>query len=58
MSLWDEDRIEVPITPWPVPAALDAGASTRADLIRVSAQLYNGPDDYDALAAALRRRLR
>jgi isopenicillin-N epimerase len=36
--------IEVPIVPWPAPPAR---------LVRISAQLYNSIDDYDALASAL-----
>ncbi|MEZ6195304.1 MAG: aminotransferase class V-fold PLP-dependent enzyme [Planctomycetota bacterium] len=47
-ALVEEDRIEVPIFPFPAPPA-------RA--LRVSAQLYNDRSDYVALAAALRRRL-
>jgi selenocysteine lyase/cysteine desulfurase len=58
MSLWDEERIEVPITPWPVPAGLVADERPRENLLRISAQAYNTADDYAALAAALRRRLR
>jgi isopenicillin-N epimerase len=51
--LVDDDRIEVPIYPWPVPAAESPGPATR--LIRVSSALHNGPDDAERLAAALRR---
>ena len=51
--LVDECRVEVPIYPWPVPAALSPSASRR--LIRVSSALHNGPDDVDRLVAALRR---
>jgi isopenicillin-N epimerase len=43
--------IEVPIYPFPVPAAASPGPPRR--LIRVSAALHNGPDDVDRLAAAL-----
>jgi hypothetical protein len=43
--------IEVPIYPWPVPAAETPGPPRR--LIRVSSALHNGPDDVDRLAAAL-----
>ena len=46
-----EHGIEVPIYPFPVPAAGSPGPSRR--LIRVSAALHNGPDDVDRLAAAL-----
>jgi isopenicillin-N epimerase len=45
-SLWHQDRIEVPVHVWPAPPRR---------LIRVSAQLYNGAEDYDRLAAALGR---
>lgn len=40
--------IEVPIVPWPLPPKR---------LVRVSAQLYNTPDDYRRLAEALRELL-
>ncbi len=43
-ALFDRFDIEVPVAAWPVPPRR---------LIRVSAQLYNAPDDYDRLAAAL-----
>ena len=49
--LVDEDRIEVPIYPWPVPAAESPDPPRR--LIRVSSALHNGPDDVERLAAAL-----
>jgi hypothetical protein len=49
--LLDEYRIEVPIVPWPVPAA-ESPAPTRR-LIRISAALHHGPDDAERLAAAL-----
>jgi isopenicillin-N epimerase len=45
------DRIEVPIYPFPVPAAESPTGPRR--LIRVSSALHNGPDDVDRLAAAL-----
>lgn len=51
-----EDRIQVPIGPWPVRAALAVGATPRI-LIRISAQRYNEPVDYERLAEALTRRL-
>ena len=50
--LIDVERIEVPIVPWPVPAAESPAAAQR--LIRVSSALHNGPDDVDRLVAALR----
>jgi isopenicillin-N epimerase len=50
--LVDKYRIEVPIYPWPVPAAESPDPARR--LIRVSSALHNGPDDVERLAAALR----
>jgi isopenicillin-N epimerase len=44
-----QDRIEVPIFPWPT-------ADDRC--LRVTAQLYNTPEQYERLAQALARRLR
>ena len=49
--LVEEFGIEVPIVPWPVPAAGPARARRR--LIRISSALHNGPDDVDRLVAAL-----
>ena len=50
--------IEVPLNGWPVPAARAlADDPPRLVLLRVSAQRYDEPADFDALAAALRRRL-
>jgi isopenicillin-N epimerase len=49
--LLDRFRIEVPIYPWPVPAAESPDATRR--LIRVSSALHNAPDDVDRLADAL-----
>jgi isopenicillin-N epimerase len=40
-------RIEVPVIPWPAPPRR---------LLRLSAQLYNGIEQYERLAAALRER--
>ncbi len=56
-QLFDEERIEVPIIPFPVPAALAAGAGPTAALVRISAQRYNEADEYAALASALAARL-
>ena len=56
-ALLDEDGIEVPIMPWPVRAARSPGGDPAIALIRVSAQRYNEPADYDRLAEALARRL-
>jgi hypothetical protein len=46
----------VPIIGWPVRAALDGSVEPRV-LLRISAQRYNEPADYERLAAVLRRRL-
>lgn len=46
-----DHRIEVPIFPWPVPAARSATPAQR--VIRISSALHNGPDDVDRLVAAL-----
>ena len=51
-----EDRIQVPIGGWPVRAAW-AGDGPERVLLRISAQRYNEPTDYDRLAEALVRRL-
>jgi isopenicillin-N epimerase len=44
-TLLDGWKIEVPIAPWPAPPAR---------LLRVSAQIYNAPSQYELLASALR----
>ncbi len=54
-ALESEDRIQVPIGPWPVRAAQRDGVAPRI-LIRISAQRYNERADYERLADALRRR--
>ena len=54
--LRDEDGIEVPIGPWPVRAARHDGAVPQI-VVRISAQRYNEPADYERLASALARRL-
>ncbi len=46
--LLDEERIEVPIFPWPAPGRRQ---------LRISAQLYNTRDDYVRLALALSKLL-
>ena len=57
-TLMDEDRIEVPITAFPVPAArLRQGDEPVALAVRISAQRYNEASDYERLAEALVRRL-
>jgi isopenicillin-N epimerase len=55
-SLAEADRIEVPVIAFPVLAARDAGAQPTAALLRISAQRYNEPADYDLLAQTLVRR--
>ena len=50
-----EERIQVPIGAWPAPAA-EADDVDRRILIRVSAQRYNEPADYERLAETLIRR--
>jgi isopenicillin-N epimerase len=55
-SLATEERIEVPVGPFPVRAARDAGAAPSHALLRISAQRYNELADYERLADALARR--
>lgn len=55
--LREDDRIQVPIGGWPVPAAVRDGSLPRI-VLRVSAQRYNERSDYARLAAALRQRVR
>jgi len=55
-ALEAEDGIQVPIVGWPVPAARRDDVPPRI-LVRMSAQRYNEPADYDRLAEALARRL-
>ncbi|MEO8469525.1 MAG: aminotransferase class V-fold PLP-dependent enzyme [Chloroflexota bacterium] len=58
LALANEDRIEVPITPFPVPAArVEPSDPPSAVVVRTSAQRYNEIDDYARLAEALSRRL-
>ena len=42
--LWERHRIEVPVMHWP---------AWPARLLRISAQIYNSPEQYEKLAAAL-----
>jgi isopenicillin-N epimerase len=49
-----EAQIQVPVAVWPVPAARTDGIEPQA-FIRISAQRYNEPADYDRLADALLR---
>jgi isopenicillin-N epimerase len=55
-ALAEEERIEVPVGPFPVMAAREPGAPPAATLLRLSAQRYNEPADYERLADALVRR--
>jgi isopenicillin-N epimerase len=57
LALYREDRIEVPVTGWPVRAGRrDPADDPTAVLVRVSAAPYNEAEDYDRLATALVRR--
>lgn len=47
-QLFEEERFEVLMPLWPAPPAR---------LLRISAQLYNAPEEYERLADTLRRRL-
>jgi isopenicillin-N epimerase len=51
-----EDRIEVPVGPFPVRAAREPGAPPSNALLRISAQRYNEAADYEILGDALVRR--
>jgi isopenicillin-N epimerase len=55
--LFEEERIEVPVFPFPVPAALAPGEAPTAAIVRISAQHYNRLPEYEALATALATRL-
>jgi isopenicillin-N epimerase len=55
-ALATKDRIEVPVGPFPVRAAREPGAAPSHALLRLSAQRYNEPADYERLADALVRR--
>jgi isopenicillin-N epimerase len=56
-ALAEEDAIEVPVGPWPVRAARDdPDGPAKLVLLRISAQRYNEPADYERLADALVRR--
>ncbi|MEA2675511.1 MAG: isopenicillin-N epimerase [Chloroflexota bacterium] len=55
-SLATDERIEVPVGPFPVRAARDAGAAPSHALLRISAQRYNELADFERLADALRER--
>jgi selenocysteine lyase/cysteine desulfurase len=57
-ALFDEERIEVSVFAFPAPAALPAGGAPSTAILRISAQHYNRPEEYEVLAASLARRLR
>jgi len=57
VALFDDDRIEVPIIPFPVRGALADGEGPQSVLVRISAQAYNRPDEYAFLADRLAARL-
>jgi isopenicillin-N epimerase len=52
-SLATDERIEVPVGPFPVRAGRDPGAAPSHPLVRLSAQRYNEHADYERLADAL-----
>jgi isopenicillin-N epimerase len=54
VRLFEEHRIEVPVTSWPVAAALGPDERPRSRLLRISAQAYNDHAQYERLADALR----
>lgn len=55
-SLADDDGFEVPVGPFPVRACRVPGQPPAQALLRISAQRYNEPSDYERLADALIRR--
>ena len=55
-SLADDEGFEVPVGPFPVRACRVPGQPPARALLRISAQRYNEPSDYERLADALVRR--
>jgi isopenicillin-N epimerase len=55
-ALASEDGFEVPVGPFPVRACRVPGQPPARALLRISAQRYNEPSDYERLADALARR--
>ena len=56
-ELLDEDRIEVPVVTFPVPAACPPGEGAAQALVRISAQRYNRPEEYAWLGERLAARV-
>jgi isopenicillin-N epimerase len=58
-AIAEEDRIEVPLVAWPVPAARKGGSGGRpkSTWVRISMQQYNSLADVERLADVLVRRL-
>jgi isopenicillin-N epimerase len=54
VRLFDDHRIEVPVSTWPVEAALEPGVAPQARILRISAQVYNDVGQFEELASALR----
>ncbi len=57
-ALFDEDRIEVPVLSYPVRAAIPPDGGPSQTLVRISAQRYNRPEEYEWLAERLAARVR
>jgi isopenicillin-N epimerase len=56
-SIAEQDRIEVPLPAWPVPAARHTpGDAPERVLLRISAQRFNDTGDFETLVASLSRR--
>jgi len=54
LALQERFRIQVPVLPWPTPWTPGFSADmARRRLVRLSAQLYNDPAEYDVLAEGL-----
>jgi len=54
LALRERFRIQVPVLPWPTPWTPGFSADmARRRLVRLSAQLYNDPAEYDVLAEGL-----
>jgi len=54
LALQERFRIQIPVLPWPTPWTPGFSADmARRRLVRLSAQLYNDPAEYDVLAEGL-----